>query len=37
MLANMGVETNVVCTLKGETVNSEDAREIGNFGNKASA
>ena len=33
-LVNMGAETNVVCTLKKEAGYSEEAKEIGNSGNK---
>ena len=32
MLVNMGAETNLVCTLKKETGDSEEAGEIGNSG-----
>ena len=33
-LVNMGAETNVVCTLKKEAGNSEEAKDIGNSGNR---
>ena len=33
-LVNMGAETNVVCTLKKEAGDSEEAKEVGNSGNK---
>ena len=33
-LVNMGAETNVVCTLKKETGDSEEAKDIGNSGNR---
>ena len=33
-LVNMGAETNVVCTLKKEAGDCEEANEIGNSGNK---
>ena len=34
MLVNMGAEINVLCTLKKEAGDSDEAREIGNSGNK---
>ena len=33
-LVNMGLKTNVVCTLKKEAGDSEEPGEIGNSGNK---
>ena len=33
-LVNMGAETNVVCTLKKEAGDSEEAKEVGNSGSK---
>ena len=33
-LVNMGTETNIVCTLRKETGDCEEAKEIGNSGNK---
>ena len=33
-LVNMGAETNVVCTLKKETGDCEEGKEMGNSGNK---
>ena len=33
-LVYMGAETNVVCTLKKKAGDSEEAREVGNCGNK---
>ena len=33
-LVNMGAETDVVCTLKKEAGDSEEAQEIGNSGSK---
>ena len=33
-LVNMGAETNVVCTLKKEAGNSEEAKDIGNSGDR---
>ena len=33
-LVNMGAETNVVCTLKKEAGDSEEAKDIGNSGNR---
>ena len=33
-LVNMGAETDVVCTLKKEAGDSEEAKEIGNSGSK---
>ena len=33
-LINMGAETDVVCTLKKEAGDSEEAKEIGNSGSK---
>lgn len=36
MLVNMGAETNLVCTLKKETGDSEEAGEIGNSGDMVS-
>ena len=33
-LVNMGAETNVVCTLKKEAGNSEEAKDIGNSSNR---
>ena len=36
MKVNMGAETNLVCTLKKETGDSEEAGEIGNSGDMVS-
>ena len=33
-LVNMGTETNVVCTWKKEAGDSEEAKDIGNSGNR---
>ena len=33
-LVNMGAETNVVCTWKKEAGDSEEAKDIGNSGNR---
>ena len=36
LLVNMGAETNLVCTLKKETGDTEEAGEIGNSGDMVS-